>query len=263
MGDMAFVPVPAHLGDAPPMTARLVAFVGMAPQPGGMLTALLSRSGVRSLWLAGVDDALAAARHAVFDAVVLDAGVVAGPGAGRLAQMRTVWQCPILLATQQADEIDEIVALELGADAYLVHPIAPHRMRAHLNALMRLQRAGRAAEAAAPQDQLVARFEGWQLERSSGVLQGDGRRVDLPRVQASLLACLMDAAGQTVPRAELVAALPRGPDRSARCVDVYMSRLRQRLDTQGVRCMAVHVVRGYGYKLHQARAEHGTELTPM
>jgi two-component system, OmpR family, response regulator len=240
------------------MTARLVLFVGAALQPGEPLAAMLSRDGMRSLWLGGVDEALAAARLMVYDAVVIDAAAVEGPASGQLTQMRAAWCCPILLVAQQADEIDEIVALELGADAYLIHPLAPRRLRAHLRALMRLRQAGRPADTGSAEAVSVARFDGWLLDRTSGVFNGDGQRVELSRVQSRLLACLMDAEGQPVPRADLLAALPRGPGLAARSVDVYVSRLRQRLDGEGVQRLGVQLVRGYGYALRRAQAARGS-----
>jgi two-component system, OmpR family, response regulator len=245
------------------MTASLVLFVGAALRPGELMAAVLSRDGMRTRWLSGVEEAQAAARLAVYDAVVLDALAVADSASGRLAQLRTDLRCPIVLVAEQADEIDEIVALELGADAYLVHPLAPRRLRAHLRALMRLQQARQPAARASTEPSTVARFDGWWLDRVTGVFHGHGQQVGLSRVQSRLLACLMDADGQPVLRADLMAALPHGPELASRSVDVYVSRLRQRLDAGGAQRLAVLRVRGVGYALHGATTQHLHAAAPQ
>ncbi len=230
------------------LTASLVLFVGAKVRPDAALEALLARDGMRCLWLGAIEQATQAAQLAVFDAAVLDATLADSAASPGLSQLRTLLGCPLMLVAPQADEVDEIVALELGADAFIAHPLAPRRLRAHLRALLRGRRSAAAAtpEALAPTQ---ARFDGWALERHSGVLSGHGRRIELTPVQARLLQGLMDAAGLPVPRPALMAALPRSAGLAARSVDVYISRLRQRLEFEGVQRLRVHMVRGCGYAL--------------
>ena len=229
-----------------PAAHSLVLFVGPALRPGAAVATALARDGMRCLWLAGLEQALQATRLAVFDAAVLDASLSDGPGAPGLTRLRALLICPLLVVAGRADEIDEIVALEMGADAYLVQPLAPRRLRAHLCALMR-RPAG--AAVAAGLGRAVAHFDDWALDRLSGVLSGHGRRIELTELQSRLMQVLMDAAGLAVPRTALLAALPRGAALAARSVDVYVSRLRQRLELEGVQRLRVHMVRGCGYAL--------------
>lgn len=222
--------------------ARLVLFVGDAMRPEAAMAEALARDGVRCLWLAGPAQAQRAARLAVFDAVVLDGHCIDGDAGRLLAELRAALRGPILVVGQTADEIDEIVALESGADAYLAPPFAPRRLRAHIAALLRRPRARR-------DDEAPATVGGWTLDPLRQALVDGRREVALTEVQTLLLQCLFDAAGSLVARAQLMAALPRGERLQVRSVDVYIHRLRQRLRDEGVDGLVIDAVRGRGFVL--------------
>jgi DNA-binding response OmpR family regulator len=222
--------------------ARLVLFIGEAMRPEASTAEALARDGVRCLWLAGPAQALRAARLALFDAVVLDGGCVDGDAGRLLAEMRAALRGPILVVGRAADEIDEIVVLESGADAYLAPPFAPRRLRAHITALLR-------RPPSRQQDEAPACIGGWTLDPLRQALVDGAREVALTEVQTLLLQCLFDAAGALVARAHLMAALPRGERLQVRSVDVYIHRLRQRLRDEGVDGITIEAVRGRGFVL--------------
>lgn len=223
--------------------ASLVLFVGAAPPPD--MCEVLADDGMRSLWLAGPAQALRAGGLARFDALVIDAELLGSRAAACLGALRDTLACPLVVVADRADEIDEILALELGADAYLVRPLAARRLRAHLAALMRLR--GTQLSPANPADAIAT--GGWHVDRVANRLAADGRSVALTDVQCALLQCLLEARGRIVPRARLAAALPHGSDLSVRCVDVYVHRLRRHLRDEGVDGLSIRTVRGRGYAL--------------
>jgi DNA-binding response OmpR family regulator len=249
------------LGPSDSTCARLVLFIGPTLHPDTALVRLLARAGMRALWLAGLEQAARTARLLVLDATVLDATLCELPDAPMLAQLRSQLRCPLLLLAPQADEVDEIVALEAGADAYLALPVAPRRLRAHLHALIRLRRTAPQPGAALNTSDSHTHFEGWVLNRDSAVLSGDGLRVELTHVQARLLASLMQAGGLPLSRTALLAALPRCEGLASRSVDVYVSRLRQRLALEGVQ-LQLNMVRGCGYALRGALEPVGGGTPP-
>lgn len=234
-----------HLRAAAP--ARLVLFVGTPPP--AQLCELLAHDGMRSLWLAGPAQALRAGTLARFDALVIDTAQLGSRAAQWLADLHAQLGCPVVVVAEHADEIDEIVALELGADTYLARPLAARRLRAHLAALMRLRATARPeSEPRAPPPGTVG--TGWQLDRVANRLTLGGDSIALTEVQAALLQCLAEARGRIVPRARLAAALPHGPTLGARSVDVYIHRLRARLQREaGTHRLAIEAVRGRGYVL--------------
>jgi DNA-binding response OmpR family regulator len=142
----AFAPaaaVAAGVAAAPQRLARrkaavaLLLFVGEGVRPGAELSALLARDGVRALCLPGVEQALRAAELARFDALLVDGALVDGPASRVLARLAEAHGCPVVVLGEHADEVNEIVALELGADLYLARPLTSRRLRANLAALLR------------------------------------------------------------------------------------------------------------------------------
>jgi DNA-binding response OmpR family regulator len=246
--------VPAATVSARRTAASLVLFVGAACRPGSSEAQTLAREGMRSLWLPGIEQARQAARMARFDALVLDASALDGRDGATLSRLREALQCPLVLLAERGDEIDEILALELGADAWLLRPVAPRRLRAHLSVLMRLRLRARTAhddDDAASRRSLAA---GWTLDRVGNRLLNEHGSVLLTEAQAALLQCLQEAQGRIVPREALLAALPLGQTSHARSVDVYLHRLRKRLAEAGVLELQIEAVRGRGYVLHETRA---------
>lgn len=263
-------PDPAgHLQPAPraspspatPAAHSLVLFVGLGARPDAELGASLARAGVRGLWVERVPQALAAAAHARFDAAVIRLDDPVSLAARQFDAWRQVLGCPLLLLAETLDEIDEIMALELGADGLLAQPVSARRLRAHLMLLLRRGAAdGREALRLADLrrgsglavDDVPASAAGWQLDRvHNRLLRGD-RRVDLTEMQAALLQMLLDELGRVVPRSRLLAAVSRRRALQPRSVDVYVARLRQRLHDERVDDLLLEGVRGRGYMLQVA-----------
>jgi DNA-binding response OmpR family regulator len=229
-----------------PMSA-LVLFVGAACRPSPTVCESLAHAGMRCLWLGGCEQAMQAARAAQFDAVVVDASSLPERGGAALAQLRAAVGCPVVMLADRGDEIDEILALELGADAYLQRPVAPRRLRAHLSVLIRWRRPPVAEHSSVD---MAAPVDGqWHVDRIGNRLVRDSVSVALTEVQSAFLQCLFDAEGRIVPRSRLAAALPNGHAVHARSIDVYVHRLRKRLHGAGVFDLLIEATRGRGYTL--------------
>ena len=168
--------------------------------------------------------------------------------ARRFDGWRQALRCPLLVMAELDDEVDEIIGLELGADAVLPQPVSPRRLRAHL--LMLLRRThhevlGEPVADLAPPLQAA----GWSLDRVQNRLHRNDRQVPLTELQSALLHVLLENAGRVVPRSRLLAAVARGRELHVRSVDVYIARLRLRLREARVDGLQVEGVRGRGYTL--------------
>ena len=246
----------------------LVLLVGAGVRLDARAIAEMASAGLRCLWVRDATQALAACRHARFDAAVWFVAQPMAAVAGQFAQWQITLRCPLLVVADHADEIDEIMALEMGADAYLALPLPSRRLRAHVLAHLR-QKVGIAevagdvsnslndttsamtrATTSAPPNTSVG---GWTLDRVHNQLRNAQRTVVLTEVLASLLHSLMHDLGRVVPRARLLAGLaPRrrpGETLDARSIDRYVARLRQRLHEQQVHALHISNVRGRGYVL--------------
>ena len=249
--DPAAAPPPRAAGPAAERpVASLVLFVGAACRPGPRDSGALARDGLRSLWVPSAAQAFDAARAAHFDAAVVDHSMLDERGGTALARLRAALHCPIVMLAppDRDDEIDEILALELGADAYVQRPVAPRRLRAHLAALMRCGRAAPPPWRTPPPREGAA--APWRVDRVGNRLVGEERSVELTEVQCAFLQCLLEAQGRIVPRARLAAALTHGRALRARSVDVYVYRLRKRLHEAGVLELSIESIRNRGYVLH-------------
>ena len=152
------------------------------------------------------------------------------------------------MLAERGDESDEILALELDADAYLQRPVAPRRLRAHLSVLIRWRQPPAVSEDSKV-DMPAADDDRWQVDRIGNRLVRGGVSVALTEVQSAFLQCLFEAEGRIVPRSRLVAALPNGHPVHARSIDFYVHRLRKRLLGAGVFDLLIEATRSRGYTL--------------
>lgn len=227
-----------------PVAARLVLFLGARAD--AELAAVLLQAGIRCLSFRAPSAAFEAARQARFDALVIGTRVLGADAAELLAQLRAALECPVLIWSRGGDDpVDEVTALEQGADAYMGPPMAPRRLRAHLLALMRWRPATAPSGPASP-------ATAWRVDPVRNRLHdATDAPVALTQAQAALLQALLEADGRIVPRAQLADALQVGHGHAlqARSIDVYMHRLRGRLRQADAQGYEIEAVRGRGYLL--------------
>ncbi|RVT53760.1 response regulator transcription factor [Rubrivivax albus] len=235
---------PASVDAVPPGVRRLLLFVGPVLPGEADVAGAMARAGWRCLWLPDMAAAQRAAAHARFDAVVLRAECEGGPAPRDIDALRQTLGCPVLVAAGAADEVDEVIALELGADAWLAGPLTARRLRAHLVAVLRQRDAARGQPEPAP-----LALGGWTLDEAARRLQRADRHVELTALQVALLRCLGAQPGHVVTRDALAQAAGGGRDLQARSVDVYVARLRRRLREARVDGLDIEGVRGRGYTL--------------
>jgi DNA-binding response OmpR family regulator len=150
----------------------------------------------------------------------------------------------ILILTASKAEVDQAVGLELGADDYVVKPVDPRILLARVRSLMR-RLTGSLASAALPAEVAVGPLTVNRGARS--VMVGD-RPVELTAIEFDVLWLLARRAGEIVTRDELYMQIRGVPyDGLDRCMDVHVSRLRQKLEARGVEPSALKGVRGMGY----------------
>ncbi len=180
-----------------------------------------------------------------FDVVVLDIGL---PGIDGISICRTVrddFEGPILILTARGDEIDEVVALEVGADDYMSKPVRPHALLARLR--VHLRRAGQSGTEATTTRISVDDLLIDTTNRSVSI--GD-HNIDLTTAEFDLLWLLAKNAGKVIPRDELYQELHGvrydGLDRS---IDLRVSRLRKKIGDDPVQPQRIKSVRSVGYLL--------------
>jgi DNA-binding response OmpR family regulator len=188
---------------------------------------------------------LAALRKGRFDVVLLDVMLPVADGFEVCRRIRAAPELaalPVIMLTARGDDVDKIVGLELGADDYLAKPFNPRELLARIRAVLR--RGG----ATAPRP----RFRAGRLEidfDAREVTLG-GKRQALTSYEFELLAVLARAAGRVLSREQLLDAL-KGAEYEAfdRSIDVHISKLRAKLETNPKEPRYIKTVRGAGYVL--------------
>lgn len=153
---------------------------------------------------------------------------------------------PVIFLTARASETDRIVGLELGANDYIVKPFFVRELIARVKIQFRGQtNATRVLKA--------GRLE---LDRSSCEARLDGVVLTLTATEFKLLEFLMTRPGVVFSREQLLDAV-WGHDRAVtdRTVDVYILRLRQKIEADPANPLLIRSVRGFGYSFSNARVQ--------
>jgi DNA-binding response OmpR family regulator len=241
----------AHSQDSAPPAARVVGrlmlFIGPSVRPDEDVTQLLARAGARPVCIGGVTQALRASSQVAFDGAVVDSALLQPTEEAWVARLRQVLACPLLVVSDRADEVDEIVALEQGADDYVVRPVSKRLLSARLIALMR-QSAKPASAANYGSAPVMPQISGWQFDAVMRRLRKDGRSIDLTEYLGNLLGRLVDDQGRVVTREQLLHGLRGlGSQTNLDGIDTYVHRLRKCLEANGVVDFDIECVRGRGY----------------
>ena len=150
---------------------------------------------------------------------------------------------PVIFLTARASETDRIVGLELGANDYIVKPFFVRELIARIKIQFRGQvSATRVLKAAS-----------LELDRSSCEARLEGNLLTLTATEFRLLEFLMSRPGVVYSREQLLDAV-WGHDRAVtdRTVDVYILRLRQKIETDPGNPLLIRSVRGFGYSFSNA-----------
>ena len=179
-----------------------------------------------------------------FDVVVLDIGLPGMDGISICRKVRADFAGPILMLTARGDEIDEVVALEVGADDYMSKPVRPRALLARLR--VHLRRASTASSTATTRIEV----SGLNIDSGSRLVHIDDSPVEVTTAEFDLLWLLAKHAGSVISRERLYEELHGvkydGLDRS---IDLRVSRLRKKLGDDPNHPRRIKSVRGVGYLL--------------
>jgi len=218
--------------------AMRVLIVEDDPLLGDALAVGLRQRGQVIDWFTKGADADAALRATAYDAVVLDLGLPGGDGMEWLARWRArALDIPVLILTARDAVEQRIGGLDVGADDYLVKPLATDELMARLRAVVR-RSTGRA--------QSVWQHGALEYDPATRVVRWNGQMVELTTRETDLLAALMKHPEHVLSKARLQALMYDWSDAEpeSNTLEVHIHRLRRKIDPRIVR-----TVRGVGYAL--------------
>ncbi len=191
--------------------------------------------------------ALASARGAKPDLVVLDLGLPGLDGLDVTRELRRSSNVPIVILTARGDEADRIVGLELGADDYVVKPFSPKELVARVRAVLRRTEVARAGP---PEVLRVADIE---VDVPRLRVSVRGRPVDLTPTEFQLLATLVREPGRVFTRGQLLDAVHGVAIESyERAIDAHVKNIRRKIEPTPRRPRYLLTVHGVGYRFADA-----------
>jgi DNA-binding response OmpR family regulator len=144
---------------------------------------------------------------------------------------------PIIFLTARGSETDRILGLELGGNDYITKPFSVRELLARIKVQFRTS----------VEPRRVLQGGGVLLDRTSFTVQMRGKPLSVTATEFRLLEFLMSRPGVVFSRSQLLDAVWGNQAITDRAVDVYVLRLRQKLEPDPVRPQLIHSVRGFGY----------------
>lgn len=217
---------------------------------------LLSRYlGEQGFDVAAVEDAPAMDsylnEHSDIDLVILDLMLPGEDGLSIAKRLRASHPFPIIMLSARGEDIDRIVGLEVGADDYLPKPFNPRELLARIRAVLRRQPASESAgsdQNAQQQEDGLVHFGDFSLNLIRRTLQKGEQEIPLTSGEFNLLQVFTEHANRALSRDQIVDYI-KGYDRSPfdRSIDVRVTRLRQKIESDPKHPDFIRTVWGVGY----------------
>lgn len=180
------------------------------------------------------------------DLIVLDIGMPEMDGLAVCRTLRKTSDVPVLFLTAQADEVDRIVGLELGADDYVPKPFSPRELVARVRAILKRTQTVVA-------DQAVLRRGVLSVDPARHLCHVADQPVTLTAREMDLLERLMSRPDNVMSRPQLVDAIyGTNVHVSDRTMDSHLRNLRAKLGKSGC-ADAIETVHGVGIRMGACR----------
>jgi DNA-binding response OmpR family regulator len=149
---------------------------------------------------------------------------------------------PVIFLTAKASESDRIKGLELGGDDYITKPFSPRELIARVRSVLRGTGQG-------PATSEIFRFGDLEIDVSSMTVQVAGTQVPTTTREFRLLEYLASHRGRVLTRDQLLDAVwKETPFVTPRSIDVYIRRLREKIEPDPRHPRYLKTLRGIGYR---------------
>ena len=205
----------------------------------------LQRDGYNVVWKSLGEDGISHAHKNRPHLIILDVRLPDGSGFDVCRRLRQAGlHQPILILTVQSDEIDKILGLEIGADDYMTKPFSLRELLTRIRALLRRSYG---EFASVHSNLLLVGDLTIDLNRSEVKRLDD--RLELTPTEFKLFVFLAQHPGQALTRNQITDAIWGVDEQAANAVNVYIRRLREKVEVDPSRPTLILTVPGVGYRL--------------
>jgi len=190
-----------------------------------------------------IDDGLVAynlLKTEIYDAIILDLSLPGMDGIDVLKQVRDLHNhVPIIILTARREVQSRVLALNNGADDYLVKPFDISELEARLGAIFRRSMM---------RDKETIKLGNFTFDSAAHRVFINDEEVHLPKRELSLLECLLNRQGKVVSKDVILDRIYSIEEEAdIQVIDLYMHRLRKRL--KDADALTITTLRGLGYLL--------------
>ena len=189
------------------------------------------------------------------DLIILDLGLPDMDGINILKEVRSWSSLPIIVVSARTHEHDKVMALDLGADDYMVKPFRPLELVARCKAQLRRYTRYGSREQAAPVEDAgpIISFNGLEINRDARTVTVDEKSVRCTPLEYSILLYLAEHRGHVVPVEELFRAVwdEEFMAGSNNTVMVHIRHLREKLGDDAQNPRFIKNIWGVGYTIEK------------
>jgi DNA-binding response OmpR family regulator len=214
------------------------------------IRAACEQDGYQVIEADSASEALREVEHSRPSVVLLEVTLPDGAGFDVCRELRkTDTTVPVIMMSSRADEIDVVVALEIGADDYVAKPLRLRELVARMTAHLRRTRF-ESAEALRSR----LEFRDLVIDVNERRTYKSGKEVELTHTEFDLLTFLASNAGKVLSREKILNSI-WGYEYpiETRVIDVHIRNLRRKIETQPSRPYYILAVPGIGYRFTNAR----------
>ena len=175
-----------------------------------------------------------------FDLIILDRMMPSGDGIDLIEFIKKNFNSPIIMLTAMGSDKNKIDGFKFGANDYLSKPFEPEELYLRINNLLNLYNDSNV-------NKLIVKFGKFEFNLDTVELKYEDDIVYLTESENELLVKLINKRNEIVLREEL--ADQDFDETELRKVDVRITRLRQKIETNAKQPQFIKTVRGKGYKL--------------
>lgn len=211
-----------------------------------VIRAYLEKEGYEVIEAVNGEEAVYSARKEQPDLIILDVMMPKMDGYEFMHAYRKEASTPIIMLTAKAEETDEVLGLELGADDYISKPFEMRTLLARIRAVLRRSARGQGGRE-------VLEVGKIKVDMSSRKAFLDGETIDLTPTEFDLLSIFLREPGFAYSRLDLLEKIDMHAfDGVERTIDVHVFNLRTKIEEDPKDPKYIETVYGMGYRFMDA-----------